>query len=346
MWSELENNAHFYDQPVEAVDIRGGFGSSASGSSSGKSGGGAGGGMFSFAKSLMRSVLSSSSSSAGAGASAASGGSAASKPAAPVVIPEPRAPRGVFMYGGVGCGKTMMMDLFYKAVKVPRRKVRAASSGGERSAAQGRTRGQRKEGGSDPAGNGADRCRWPTHVCFKPLCAPAQHKLTPHSRPLFPIVLSCPVLSSSPLLCPRPPAPQKHIPTPSPARPRAPPPREQARKHFHHFMLDVHAQLHELRTQGGGVAQDPLPRIAQRFVEREGHLLCLDEFQVTDVADAMVLRHLFESLFARGCTVVATSNRRPDDLYLVRSVPCRAVRAEGRGQGRGRRRSAEALDWA
>eukprot|EP00461_Guttulinopsis_vulgaris_P004560 UN04562 len=83
-------------------------------------------------------------------------------------------------------------------------------------------------------------------------------------------------------------------------------------------MLETHAKVHRIRqadAAAGLGSTDVLPRIAKQFVEEEGVILCLDEFQVTDVADAMILKELFSALFAAGCIVVSTSNRAPENLY-------------------------------
>ncbi|KAI7840820.1 hypothetical protein COHA_005466 [Chlorella ohadii] len=89
----------------------------------------------------------------------------------------------------------------------------------------------------------------------------------------------------------------------------APPYFQLERTHFHDFMIEVHQRLRHFASR-----PDPLAHVADEIVDQT-RVLCLDEFFVTDVADAMILHRLFGRLWDRGLVLVATSNRHPDALY-------------------------------
>ena len=89
------------------------------------------------------------------------------------------------------------------------------------------------------------------------------------------------------------------------------------RAHFHEFMADVHERIYGYRQSiaRGEIGDADVIALAASSIFDEAWLLCFDEFHVTDIADAMILRRLFARLFELGTVVVATSNVAPEDLY-------------------------------
>jgi cell division protein ZapE len=84
---------------------------------------------------------------------------------------------------------------------------------------------------------------------------------------------------------------------------------QKKRLHFHEFMQQVHEQLKLLQGQ-----TEPLKKLAKQWA-KEIYVLCLDEFLVKDIADAMILANLLQALFAAGVCLVTTANIPPQNLY-------------------------------
>src|SRR3546814_15942312 len=87
------------------------------------------------------------------------------------------------------------------------------------------------------------------------------------------------------------------------------------RVHFHEFMQEVHGQIHRFRQQGGA-GDTPVLQTAAAIADKAS-LLCFDEMEVRDIADAKILSRLFTALVERGVEVLTNQNRPPDDPHKI-----------------------------
>ena len=87
--------------------------------------------------------------------------------------------------------------------------------------------------------------------------------------------------------------------------------KEKKRIHFHEFMKGIHQLIKNAREKN---ERDPIKSVASDYIKNI-HVLCLDEMQITDVADAMIVGRVFEEFFKKKLILVTTSNRHPRDLY-------------------------------
>lgn len=101
--------------------------------------------------------------------------------------------------------------------------------------------------------------------------------------------------------------------------------KQKRRVHFHEFMANIHNEINIWRNLSNeqrraseffvkGAGDDPIAPVA-KMIAKSAWLLCFDEFQVTDITDAMILGRLFDALWARQCVIVITANRAPREQY-------------------------------
>ena len=85
--------------------------------------------------------------------------------------------------------------------------------------------------------------------------------------------------------------------------------------HYQEFMLKVHQQEHKVNKKLKGKTGDTISFVGNEFAS-ELLVLCIDQFQVLDIADAMILKRLFDTFYANRVLIFISSNRPPEDLYL------------------------------